>query len=273
MTHVGAIRGAVFDIDGTLAMMDKATGTFTALPGAVAAIKACGEAGIPVVAYTNGTFFPPAHYYPLLADAGIVIEPGHLLTPAGVAARYLAEQGYKRVMVLGGEGTRVPLLEAGFDVVDPVAGQEPVEAVMTGWTPDFDVPKLEAICEAVWAGAKPFTASDAPFFAGAKGRMIGISGAIAAMVTRVTGESPVVLGKPSVLGLEMVAKLLGAEVTEIAVIGDDPLLEIKMARAAGALAIGVTTGISNADAFAAVEAEFRAHQVLSSLESLPVHEW
>ncbi len=195
------------------------------------------------------------------------------MTPAGVAARYLAEQGYKRVMVLGGEGTRVPLLEAGFDVVDPIAGEEPVEAVMTGWTPDFDVPKLEAICEAVWAGAKPFTASDAPFFAGAKGRMIGISGAIAAMVTRVTGESPVVLGKPSVLGLEMVAKLLGAEVTEIAVIGDDPLLEIKMARAAGALAIGVTTGISNADAFAAVEADFRAHQVLSSLERMPVHEW
>ena len=56
------IRTAVFDIDGTLALMNKEAGTFTALPGAVDALAACRAAGIKVVAYTNGTFFPPAHY-------------------------------------------------------------------------------------------------------------------------------------------------------------------------------------------------------------------
>ena len=34
------IRAAVFDIDGTIAMMDKAAGTFTALPGAAEALAA-----------------------------------------------------------------------------------------------------------------------------------------------------------------------------------------------------------------------------------------
>lgn len=273
MNHNSTIRGAVFDIDGTLAMMDKSTGTYAALPGAVSALQACRDAGIPVVAYTNGTFFPPAHYYPLLADAGLIIEPGHVMTPAVVAAKYLVDQGHKRVMVIGGDGTRVPLAEAGLDVVDAVSGEAPVDAVMTGWTADFDVPTLEAVCEAVWAGAKPFTSSNAPFFASAKGRMLGISGAIAAMINSVTGEDPLVLGKPSVLGMDMIAQMMALPVDEIAVIGDDPMLEIKMARLAGALAIGVTTGLSDAKIFGAVEANFRAHQVLSSLENLPVQDW
>jgi NagD protein len=95
--HSHPIRAVVFDIDGTLAMMDKGTGTYAALPGAVAALK---SRGLPVVAYTNGTFFPPAHYYPLLANAGLVLVPGHILTPATVAARQLARMGVKRLMVI-----------------------------------------------------------------------------------------------------------------------------------------------------------------------------
>ena len=87
-----AIRAAVFDIDGTLAMMDKDSGTYTALPGAVQALKTL-SARMPVVAYTNGTFFPPAHYYPLLADAGLPLAPGHILTPAAVAAPATCRQG------------------------------------------------------------------------------------------------------------------------------------------------------------------------------------
>lgn len=56
-----AIRAAVFDIDGTLAMLDKDTGRYTALPGAVAALTRL-SARMPVVAYTNGTFFAPDPY-------------------------------------------------------------------------------------------------------------------------------------------------------------------------------------------------------------------
>jgi len=122
--HPYPIRAAVFDIDGTLALMDKTTQTFTALPGVINALAACRARGIAVVAYTNGTFFPPAHYYPLLAAAGIGIDPGHVLTPAAVAAQRLAAMGYRRVMVMGAEGTRVPLREAGIDaaITDDPAG-------------------------------------------------------------------------------------------------------------------------------------------------------
>ena len=273
MKHEPSIHGAIFDIDGTLAMMDKSKGTYAALPGAVEALEKCHAAGIPVVAYTNGTFFPPAHYYPLLADAGLVIAPGLLMTPASVAAHYLAKKGYKRVMVLGGDGSKVPMHDAGFEVVEPINGQAPVDAVLTGWVRDFGVKDLEALCEAVWAGAVPFTASDAPFFASSKEKMLGVSGAVSAMIAHTTGQTPMVLGKPSTLGMDMAAGLMQLDPAEIAVIGDDPKLEIAMARKSGAQAIGVTTGISDAAAFESAEPDSRAHSVLSTLLDLPVDQW
>lgn len=43
------------------------------------------------------------------------------------------------------------------------------------------------------------------------------------------------VGKPSVDALRAVARLLGTEVNTVAVIGDDPDLELKMGNEAGAL--------------------------------------
>lgn len=271
--HTHPLKAAVFDIDGTLALMDKATGTFTALPGAVDALRACRDAGMSVVAYTNGTFFPPAHYYPLLADAGLVFDPGHILTPAAVAAQRLAAMGYKRVMVMGADGTTVPVSDAGIEVVAPTADAGPVEAVLLGWTKDFGAAELEAVVQAVWNGAKPFAGSVAPYFAGKNGRLLGISGAVAAALENATDEKVTVFGKPEVAGLDMVADISGAAPEQMLVVGDDPKLEIRMARKAGAFAVGVTTGISDQAMFESFPEDERAQIILPSLEGFGDHPW
>ena len=267
------IRTAVFDIDGTLALMNKDAGTFTALPGAVDALSACRAAGIKVVAYTNGTFFPPAHYYPLLADAGIVIDAGHVLTPAAVAAQALARMGYRRIMVMGGDGTRVPVRDAGIEVVEPTPDAGPVDAVLLGYTRDFGATALEAVVQAVWDGATPFAGSVAPYFASSKGRMLGISGAIAAALENATDTKVTVFGKPETAGLQIVTDLTGALPSDMAVIGDDPTLEIRMGRKAGAFCVGVTTGIADRDAFTGVPEDMRAHVVLDDLTGLAAQPW
>ncbi|MFD1792431.1 HAD-IIA family hydrolase [Ochrobactrum teleogrylli] len=268
-----AIRAIIFDIDGTLAVMDKATHTYTALPGAVETIAACRAAGLKTAAYTNGTFFPPADYYPLLTAAGLAFDNGHVLTPASVAAKYLTDNGHTRIMVLGAEGTRVPLCEAGLDVLTPTRNTPKVDAVLVGWTRDFGLPELEAACEAVWNGAELFTVSDAPYFASGNGRMLGVSGAIAAMISQVTDARPIVLGKPSTLGLHLICNFLDVHPEETLVIGDDPSLEIRMAREAGAHAVGVTTGISDRQAFDRVPEPARAHHVLTGLQDFNPNNW
>lgn len=267
------IRAAVFDIDGTLALMDKDTGAYEALPGAVAALAACRARGQATVAYTNGTFFPPEHYYPRLAAVGLEFEPGRILTPAVVAAHELSRAGCKRVMLLGAEGTRAPIEAAGIQVFAPTQAAGPVDAVMLGWTKNFDARDLEAVCNAVWAGAPVYAGSTAPFVAGAKGRILGVSGAVAAMVEHATGVKATVLGKPAAYGLDMIASLTGAPACEMVVVGDDPTLEIRMARNAGALAVGVTTGLADAAAFYAEPQETRAEIVLPTLEGFAGQPW
>ncbi len=270
--HTHKIRAVVFDIDGTLAMMDKEKGTYTALPGASQALADLGARGMPVIAYTNGTFFPPAHYYPLLADAGLPMASGHILTPAAVAAGLLANKGYRRLMVLGAEGTRTPVREAGIEVAEP---GEPgvIDAVLVGWTPDFGAADLEAAARAIWAGAPLYATSIAPYFASAKGRMLGISGAIVAALGNATGTTATVFGKPEPHGLTLAAEIAGTLPQEMAVIGDDPRLEIAMARQSGAFAVGVTTGIADTAAFNAAPEDTRAQVLLPGLSGLMQQEW
>ncbi|SPF79517.1 HAD-IIA family hydrolase [Pseudoprimorskyibacter insulae] len=262
------IKAAVFDIDGTLALMNKEQGTFSALTGAIEALTACRDRGIAPVAYTNGTFFPPAHYYPLLADAGLVLDEGHILTPAAVAAQALARKGYRRIMVMGGDGTRVPVQDAGIEVIDPTSDAPKVDAVLLGYTRDFGAAELEAVVQAVWDGATPYAGSVAPYFASSKGRMLGISGAIAAALENATDTKVTVFGKPEVAGLQIVSDLTGATPRQMAVIGDDPKLEIRMGRKAGAFCVGVTTGIADTALFNSFPEGERAHTVLPDLTGL-----
>ncbi len=270
--HPHPIRAAVFDIDGTLAMMDKDSGTYAALPGAVDALVELQARGMPVVAYTNGTFFPPAHYYPLLADAGLVLEPGHILTPATVAARQLARMGVKRLLTIAADGTRVPLRDAGIEVALTGDGGE-VDGVILGWTKDFGAADLEEAAQLLWAGKPLYATSIAPHFAGAKGRLLGISGAVAAALHNATGVKAKVFGKPETIGLEDISDMLGIPAREMVVIGDDPKLEIAMARKAGAFAVGVTTGTVDAAGFNSADATLRANIVLPGLDSLLAQGW
>ena len=92
--------------------------------------------------------------------------------------------------------------------------------------------------------------------------------AIAAALTNATGVPVTVFGKPETAGLEIVSALTGARPQEMAIIGDDPKLEIRMGRRAGAYCIGVTTGIVDAAGFGAQPEAERAHQVLPSLHGL-----
>lgn len=264
---------AVFDIDGTLAMMDKTNGSYQALPGAIDAIASCRAAGMDVWAYTNGTFFPPEQYYPRLADAGIKLAAGRVMTPASVAAHHLQQTGHKRIMVFGADGSLVPMRQAGFDVVLTSDAARDVDAILVGWAPDFDLGQLTALVEAVWQGALPYSVSDAAYFAGAKGRVLGVSGSVGAMIAHTSGMVPTVLGKPAPWGLELIAEKTGVAARNMVVIGDDPALEIRMARVAGAKAIGVTTGIADQQTFQAVQPDWRADLVLNSLTEFHNQGW
>jgi len=244
-----AARGFVFDLDGTLVLTDRANTSYAPLPGALPLIRWLASRGVPFVLFTNGTAKTPQAYARALAEAGFGVAEGSVLTPAVSAAELFARRGYRRVMALGTEGLAGPLRSAGLEVVPPVRGRA-ADVVLAGFYRQFSMDELEAACDAVWQGACLYSCSQSVFFATAEGRALGTSRAITAMIRSITGCRVQVAGKPSQHALGTAARRLGLRRGELAVVGDDPELEVPMARRGGALAVAVGTGVGTADAFA-----------------------
>ncbi|WP_353228242.1 HAD hydrolase-like protein [Novosphingobium sp.] len=270
-TRVRHASGFIFDMDGTIALGDAASGGHRALPGAIELLAAIRAKGVPLRVFTNGTAKPPATYAASLRDAGFDLHDHEMMTPSTSAAAWFVKQRITRVRVLGNAGVAAPLIDAGITCIGAAEPAEGVEAVYTGWFREFTFPDLEAACQSVWAGARLTTASHVPFFATANGRGIGASYAINAMITAMTGKRAKVLGKPSKIAFDAAADAMGIARTDraaIVIVGDDPALEMRMAHNAGATGIGMTTGIMRPDAVAALKREEQPHAVIDHLQAL-----
>jgi 4-nitrophenyl phosphatase len=261
------MRGFVFDMDGTLVLGDQRNYGLRPLPGAIDITDRLGERGIPYVVVTNGTTRTPQEYARTLRDIGFDVEDDEVITPATSAVEVFARRGHRRVLVLGNEGLIHPLWAAGIEVVAPT-GRPTADAVLVGWYPEFTMPALESACHAVWTGAALYSCSQSMFFATASGRALGTSRAISAMITSLTESDVEVVGKPSLHALRCAADRLGVSMPELAVVGDDPELEVPMAHRGDSLAIAVSTGIGGAEAFAELPEDSRPHLRLEGVDDL-----
>jgi HAD superfamily hydrolase (TIGR01450 family) len=259
----------MFDLDGTLVLGDRTGKSYDVLPGAAKVLNTLNSRGIPFVVLTNGSAYPAAIQAPRLRDAGLAIDDSQMLTPSSVTADVLGRRGVKRALILGSPGVGHALAEAGIDVTfTGEANCESVDAVYIGWHPDCGMKDIESACNAIWGGAKLYVASDVPFFASRAGRTIGYSYAITAAVRRLTKAPAVITGKPSLFALRYVAKKLAVKMSQVGVVGDDPLVEMMMARRGGARGFGVCTGTTTRAQWAQQPLNRRPHQVLKNVGEL-----
>lgn len=266
---LGAVEGFMFDLDGTLILTDRSLGGYRLLPGAVETLTELQSRGIPFVALTNGTAYPVAQQAPKLRALGLPISDDSLLTPNTVAADLMSRRGVKRVLVLGTPGVGQALAETGIETV--FTGQEraeQVDAVYIAWHPECGMKDIEAACKAIWNGAHLYVASDVPFFATAGGKSMGYSHAITAAVRKITRAPMILTGKPSLHALKLVAKRLGVPMRRVGVVGDDPLVEMIMARRGQSPGFGVTTGISTEQDWAAQPRGRRPHRIVRELPEI-----
>lgn len=266
---LGPVEGFMFDLDGTLILSNRSLGGYRLLPGAVEILRELQTRGIPFVALTNGTAYPVAEQAPKLRALGLPIADEALLTPNTVAADLMPKRGVKRALVLGLPGVGRALAEAGIEIV--FTGQDradEVQAVYIGWHPECGMKDIEAACKAIWNGAELYVASDVPFFATAGGKSMGYSHAIAAAVRKITRAPMILTGKPSLHALKLVAKRLGIPMRRVGVIGDDPLVEMIMARRGRAIGFGVTTGVTTVQDWAAQPQGRRPHRIVHELSDI-----
>lgn len=262
-------KGFMFDLDGTLVLSDRALGSYQVLPGAIEVLSTFKERGIPFVVLTNGSAYPPAEHARRLRSVGLPIEDEQMLTPSSVAADIMRRKAVSRVLVLGSRGVGEALAQAGIETVFPDASHpSQVEAVFVGWHPECNMRDIEAACNAIWAGASLYVASDVPFFATKHGRTLGYSYAIVGAIRRLTKASALLTGKPSLQALRFAAKRLNLKVRQLAVVGDDALVEIIMARRGGATALGVLTGMTTKQEWEGKPPLQRPHYVLEDIRDI-----
>jgi 4-nitrophenyl phosphatase len=264
-------RAVILDMDGTLVLGDSSSAGHRPLPGATELLSRLRARNLPFRVFTNGTAKTPEAYAQGLRKAGLDVQDDEVITPSSTAAAWFIRRGIRRVRVLGLDGVQGPLRRAGLDVVGPSEAGGQIEAVYTGWFREFTFPNLEAACRDVWAGAIFTTASNVPFFSVQGGRAIGASFAINAMIHALTRKRAKVLGKPSRSALQCALELMGlpgSAMSHTVVVGDDPALEMRMARSAGAIAVAVTTGLNDRDMFEKAHVAERPDVILSGLAPL-----
>jgi ribonucleotide monophosphatase NagD (HAD superfamily) len=77
-----------------------------------------------------------------------------------------------------------------------------------------------------------------------------------------------VVGKPSRYAFEMARDRLRASTERIAIVGDDPVCEIGMAREMGAIALATLTGVTTGQEWAAMPTGKGPHRTLKTIADL-----
>jgi 4-nitrophenyl phosphatase len=260
------VKGLMFDLDGTLLLSDRTLHGYEILPDAADLLTELARRAFPFVVLTNGSAYPPAEQAAKLRKLGLPVRDECMLTPSSVAADLMVRAGVRRVLVLGTPGVGQALRDAQIDTVQVgESGERDVQAVYVGWYPDCTMKGIEAACEAIWAGAKLYVASDVPFFATKQGRTMGYSYAIVGAIRRVTRAPMILTGKPSLHALRFVARRLGLRCRDLGIVGDDPSVEIIMARRGGAKAFAVTTGVMGREEWESQTGLRRPERILRGL--------
>ena len=230
---------ALLDLDGT------AYSGKLPIEHAATAAEEAREAGLKIGFVTNNASRTPLTVAEQLKELGFKAEPKDIMTSAmdviAVMSEHLDEGA--SVYVVGGEGLRQALREAGYVLVDS-ADEEPA-AVVQGFDASVTWTQLTEAGFALQRGAQYFATNLDATLPQERGFALG-NGALVRAVSYATRKRPVAAGKPEPGIYQRAAELLDSE-NPIAV-GDRLETDILGAVAAGIPALHVLTGVHDARA-------------------------
>jgi len=264
--RLDAVRGFVFDVDGTL--VHRAGTEVRLIPGAGEVLARIRASGRPYVLFTNGSHVAPEAIAAELREAGLPVDDEQMLTPLRSVQTYLERftEGPRVLPFLTDEAHRY-LEAAGVRLVDGRNGA-PVDAVFVAQPHDVDFDELERAASAVVAGARLLTGSYVPAYAGADGPIFSRGAMLTAALAKATGARPIVVGKPSHAAVRELRKRLGVPSEATAVIGDDAALDVPLGHLGGSVTVLVRSGISGELDVTRIPERRRPHITLDTVADL-----
>ncbi len=223
----------LFDLDGVLYRGDEA------VPNAAPAVARLRASRKHMVFMTNNSSRTPDRVAEKLTRLGIEAFASEVVTSALATADLLASRGGGSAFVVGEEGIRTALADAGIALLDG----EPSSAdhVVVGWDRRADYAKFKTASLLVQRGAGLVATNPDPSYPGPDGLWPG-AGALLAVITTTTGAIAEVVGKPHAQVFRTALQRAGGG--EPLVIGDRVDTDVAGAVALGWDSLLVLTGVT-----------------------------
>ncbi len=246
------------DLDGTLYRGQ------LAVPGAVEAVKAARERGVPTSYVTNNASRRPSDVAAHLAELGYPAGDGDVVTSSQAAAAMLAKQlpAGSRVLVVGTGALAAEVVGVGLAVTERA---EDAVAVVQGHSPDTGWRLLAEASVALRAGAVWVACNLDSTLPTERGLLPG-NGAMVSVLRVATGREPQVAGKPAPGLLYSAVERTGAKAALM--VGDRLDSDVEGGRAAGLPTLLVLTGVSDPAELLAVPPALRPDYVDADLGAL-----
>jgi glycerol 3-phosphatase-2 len=227
---------ALLDLDGVVYVGPDA------VPGVPEALIAARTAGMRLGFVTNNAARPPELVAEHLTRLGVPAEAGDVITSSQAAATVVAElfEPGAPVLAVGGPGVAAALTAAGLTVVER-AEDRPL-AVVQGYGTDVGWLQLAEAVVAVRNGARHVATNVDATIPSPRGPLPG-NGAMVGVVRTVTGQEPLITGKPDPAMHAECVRRTGAR--RPLVVGDRLDTDIEGARLAGAASLLVFSGVTD----------------------------
>ncbi|TFV59035.1 UNVERIFIED_ORG: HAD-IIA family hydrolase [Bacillus sp. AZ43] len=227
---------ALLDLDGVVYVGAEA------VPGVPEALRSARASGMRLGFVTNNAARTPEQVAEHLTDLGVEAAPADVITSsqaaATVVAGLLGPGG--RVLPVGGPGVAAALAAAGLTVVD--RAEDRPAAVVQGYGREVGWAQLAEAVVAVRNGARHVATNADTTIPSPRGPLPG-NGAMVGVVRDVTGQEPLITGKPDPAMHAECVRRTGAR--RPLVVGDRLDTDIEGARRAGAASLLVFTGVTD----------------------------
>lgn len=249
IANLSTIRAVLLDMDGVLYVGN------SPLPGVQDFLDYLDASGRRWLCVTNNASKTPAMFTEKLAAMGVHAPPERIFSSAQATAMWLAEQietGQTppgKVIMLGMEGLRCALLDAGLELTD-----DPFDAAYAVVGAHFHVTydDFANLTLAIRNGARFIGTNPDTSFPSERGLLPG-TGSLLALLAAASEVEPEIIGKPNAAMFEEAMHLLHTQPAETLMVGDRYETDIAGAIKLGMPTAGVLTGITSAADFRAAD--------------------
>jgi len=249
----------LFDLDGVIYEGENA------IVDSVDSIASIRNSGIKVGYITNNSSRKPETIAQQLRGFGLELSEEEVISSAQAGVELLMTMipAGSKVLVVGGEGLRSKVIEAGFELVS--SSDDAPAAVIQGFAPEVGWKDLAEASYSIQRGAKWVATNQDWTIPREKGLAPG-NGTLVSAVHTAVGQLPAVAGKPERAIFETAMREFKAE--SAIYVGDRLDTDVVGANKAGLGSGLVMTGVTTRKELLAAKADSRPTYILGTLKDL-----